>query len=176
MWFFRYDCYFFFGDLNTRISLEFSDPLMESLIKEYPKIIDGNFENILIYDQFKQYQKENTLILQMDEAPIKFSPTYKYNIGTSEYDTSKKRTPSWTDRILFKKFSETIPLAYNKCILSLSDHQPIYGFYRIKTQEIDKSKKQSIMNQIIKDKAQNIRGYETKSELSNGDIEENFFI
>ena len=32
------------------------------------------------------------------------------------------------------------------------------------------------MNEIIKEKAQNIRGYETKNELSNGDIEENFFI
>ena len=31
------------------------------------------------------------------------------------------------------------------------------------------------MNEIIKDKSQNIRGYETKGELSNGDIEENFF-
>ena len=171
-----YDCYFFFGDLNSRISLEFSNPLIEDIIKNHSKTINGNFENILIYDQFKQYQKENTLILQMDEASIKFSPTYKYNLGTSEYDTGKKRIPSWTDRILFKKFSETIPLAYNKCILSLSDHQPIYGFYRINTQEIDKSKKQSIMNEIIKEKAQNIRGYETKKELSNGDIEENFFI
>ena len=170
-----YDYYFFFGDLNSRTSLNFSDELIQNLINNDSKTLNGDFKDILIYDQFKQYQKESSLILQMDEAPIKFSPTYKYTIGTSEYDINKKRTPSWTDRILFKKFSETIPLAYNKCLLSLSDHQPVYGVYRIKTEEIDKTKKQMIMNEIIKEKAQNIRGYESKSELSNGDIEENFF-
>ena len=170
-----YDYYFFFGDINSRTSIDSSDPLIENLLKNDSKTLNGDFKDLLAYDQFKQYQKESSLILQMDEAPIKFSPTYKYNIGSSEYDFSKKRTPSWTDRIMFKKFSETIPLAYNKCLLSLSDHQPVYGVYRIKTEEIDKVKKQMIMNEIIKEKAQNIRGYETKSELSNGDIEENFF-
>ena len=170
-----YDYYFFFGDLNSRTSLEYSNPIVDNLIKNHSKTLNGDFKDILVYDQFKQYQKESSLILQMDEAPIKFSPTYKYNIGSIEYDINKKRIPSWTDRILFKKFSETIPLAYNKCLLSLSDHQPIYGLYRIKTEEIDKIKKQSIMNEIIKEKAQNIRGYERKTELSNGDIEENFF-
>ncbi len=170
-----YDYYFFFGDLNSRTSLEYSNQIVDNLIKNHSKTLNGDFKDILVYDQFKQYQKESSLILQMDEAPIKFSPTYKYNIGSIEYDINKKRIPSWTDRILFKKFSETIPLAYNKCLLSLSDHQPIYGLYRIKTEEIDKIKKQSIMNEIIKEKAQNIRGYERKTELSNGDIEENFF-
>ena len=170
-----YDYYFFFGDINSRTNLEFSDPLIQNLINNDSRTLNGDFKSILSHDQFKQYQKESSLILQMDEAPIKFSPTYKYNIGTSEYDVNKKRTPSWTDRIMFKKFSETIPLAYNKCLLSLSDHQPIYGLYRIRTEEIDKAKKQSIMNEIIKEKAQNIRGYESKRELSNGDIEENFF-
>ena len=170
-----YDYYFFFGDINSRTSLEYSNPIVDNLIKNHSKTLNGDFKDILVNDQFKQYQKESSLILQMDEAPIKFSPTYKYTIGSNEYDTNKKRIPSWTDRIMFKKFSETIPLAYNKCLLSLSDHQPIYGLYRIKTEEIDKVKKQSIMNEIIKEKAQNIRGYERKTELSNGDIEENFF-
>ena len=112
----------------------------------------------------------------MDEAPIKFSPTYKYVIGSNEYDKNKKRIPSWTDRILFKKFSETSPLAYNKCLLSLSDHQPIYGLYRIKTEEINKEIKQKIMKQIIKEKAQNLKGYERNNKLTNDEVEENFFL
>ena len=171
----EYDYFFYFGDVNSRLNLTMSDKIIQDLIKNHSKTLNGDFNDILIHDQFKQYQKESSLILQMDEAPIKFSPTYKYTIGSSEYDANKKRIPSWTDRIMFKKFSETIPLAYNKCLLSLSDHQPVYGLYRIKTEEIDKSKKQMIMTEIIKEKAQNIRGYERKTELSNGDIEENFF-
>lgn len=36
------------------------------------------------------------------EPPIAFPPTYKFDVGTNNYDTSEKmRIPSWTDRILF---------------------------------------------------------------------------
>ena len=171
-----YDYYFFFGDLNSRISLDYSNYLIEDILKNHSKTLNGDFNNILIYDQIKQYQKESSLILQMDEAPIKFSPTYKYVIGSNEYDKNKKRIPSWTDRIMFKKFSETAPLAYNKCLLSLSDHQPIYGVYRIKTEEINNEKRQKIMNQIIKEKAQDLKGYDRKKKLSSDEIEENFFL
>jgi hypothetical protein len=171
-----YNYYFFFGDLNSRINLDYSSPLIEDILNNHSKTLNGDFNNLLIYDQFKQYQKESSLILQMDEAPIKFSPTYKYVIGSNEYDKNKKRIPSWTDRILFKKFSETSPLAYNKCLLSLSDHQPIYGLYRIKTEEINKEIKQKIMKQIIKEKAQNLKGYERNNKLTNDEVEENFFL
>ena len=171
-----YDYYFFFGDLNSRISLDYSNELIDDILKNHSKTLNGDFNNILINDQIKKYQKESSLILQMDEAPIKFSPTYKYIIGSNEYDKNKKRIPSWTDRILFKKFSETSPLAYNKCLLSLSDHQPIYGVYRIKTEEINKDKKQKIMNQIIKEKSQNLKGIDGKNKLTNEEIEENFFL
>ena len=171
-----YDYYFFFGDLNSRISLDYSNELIHDILKNHSKTLNGDFNNILIHDQIKKYQKESSLILQMDEAPIKFSPTYKYIIGSNEYDKNKKRIPSWTDRILFKKFSETSPLAYNKCLLSLSDHQPIYGVYRIKTEEINKDKKQKIMNQIIKEKSQNLKGIDGKNKLTNEEIEENFFL
>ena len=172
-----YDYYFFFGDLNSRINLDYSNNLIEDIFNNHPKTLNGDFNKFLIYDQIKQYQKESSLILQMDEAPIKFSPTYKYVIGSNEYDKNKKRIPSWTDRILFKKFSETSPLAYNKCLLSLSDHQPIYGVYRIKTEEINKDKRQKIVNQIIKEKAQNLKNHDKKNKfLSNDEIEENFFL
>jgi len=37
------------------------------------------------------------------EGPLIFAPTYKYDPGTEIFDTSaKQRTPSYTDRILFK--------------------------------------------------------------------------
>ena len=156
--------------------MDYSSPLIEDIFKNHSKTINGDFTDLLKYDQIKQYQKESSLILQMDEAPIKFSPTYKYTIGSNEYDKNKKRIPSWTDRILFKKFSETSTLAYNKCLLSLSDHQPIYGLYRIKTEEINREMKQKIMKQIIKEKAQNLKGYERKNKLTNDEVEENFFL
>lgn len=37
------------------------------------------------------------------EGIIAFAPTYRYDIGTDNYDTSEKyRAPAWTDRILYK--------------------------------------------------------------------------
>ena len=90
----------------------------------------------------------------MCEPEIRFSPTYKYNIGNTQYDVTK-RTPSWCDRIFYKKFSKTKPLAYNKCLLTVSDHQPIYGVYKIRTEIINEEQKQNILNQIIKNKQKN---------------------
>ena len=86
----------------------------------------------------------------MTEPPIKFSPTYKYYIGKYEYD--KKSTPSWCDRIFYKKNSDTIPLVYNKLLLNYSLHQPIFGVFKIKSKLINEKKQQFILNQIIKEK------------------------
>jgi hypothetical protein len=169
-----YDYYFYFGDLNIRLDLNLNDFKMRDLIQNYSKETKRDFSQILKYDQLYKSKNEDKMLFDMEEAEIKFSPTYKYYIGRPDYDTST-RIPSWCDRILYKKSSNITPLSYNKAILKLSDHQPVYGLYRIKTEEIDKSKKQMIMTEIIKEKAQNIRGYERKTELSNGDIEENFF-
>lgn len=40
---------------------------------------------------------------KFSEANILFLPTYKFDIGTEIYDTIKKRVPSYTDRILYRK-------------------------------------------------------------------------
>ncbi|KAJ1558590.1 inositol polyphosphate 5-phosphatase, partial [Nowakowskiella sp. JEL0078] len=72
-----HDMIFWIGDFNYRISLP-NDELNLSRQKE---------------QAFEEYR----------EGGIGFLPTYKYNNGTNVYDTSEKgRTPSWTDRILFK--------------------------------------------------------------------------
>jgi hypothetical protein len=40
---------------------------------------------------------------EFSEGKINFPPTYKFDKGTLIYDTSKKkRTPSWTDRIIWR--------------------------------------------------------------------------
>ena len=45
---------------------------------------------------------KNPYFKHYKEGKITFIPSYKFDLGTDVYDTSKKqRTPSWTDRILY---------------------------------------------------------------------------
>ena len=144
-----YNYYFYFGDVNTRLNLSLEDEKLIDMIKFHPLDTNSDFSALLSHDQFFKYQKESNIINEMDEAKIKFSPTYKYYVGLNNYDI-ESRIPSWCDRIFFKKYTETTPLAYNKCILNISDHQPIYGLYKIKSEIIDHEKKQNILDEIIK--------------------------
>lgn len=71
------------------------------------------------------------------EYSIRFPPTYKFDIGTDIYDTSQKqRTPSYTDRILFKSRlnkEEIECISYNSVpTIRTSDHKPVYGIYKVK--------------------------------------------
>ena len=149
-----YDYFFYFGDLNTRLNLTLNDPMLKDLVENHSTDTNTEFSSLIQYDQFFSYQNENKNISEMDEAPVRFSPTYKYIIGKTEYDFNK-RIPSWCDRIFFKRYSNTIPLAYNKCILGISDHQPVYGIYKIQVETINEQKKHSVLSQITKEKNMN---------------------
>lgn len=68
------------------------------------------------------------------EGPLHFKPTYKYDLGTSDYDTSSKgRIPSWTDRILFVPRPGAVQcLAYNADdSIRTSDHRPVYASFSV---------------------------------------------
>ena len=145
-----YDFYFLFGNLNIRLNKKINEQMKNDLFKNHAVETDYEYDKFLEFDQFYNYLKEDSIISQMKEPPIKFSPTYKYYIGKSEYD--KKSIPSWCDRIFYKKNSDIIPLAYNKFILNYSEHQPIFGVFKIKSELINEKKQYSILNQIIKEK------------------------
>ena len=176
----EYNYYFYFGDVNTRLNLTLENEKLIDLIKNHSEDTNNDFEELLKYDQFFKYQKESNIIAEMDEAKIKFSPTYKYIIGDTAYDIDK-RIPSWCDRIFFRKYSETKPLAYNKALLTISDHQPIYGLYKIKTEIIDWDKRQSILDELIKEKNKlenkedNMDEYQNKKINMNEIINNNYF-
>ncbi len=77
------------------------------------------------------------------EGKIEFAPTYKYDIGTTIYDTSeKKRCPAWTDRILYKPPANSafgcVDLEmYNRCELFVSDHRPVKAVFSVEVRRFD---------------------------------------
>ena len=95
--------------------------------------------------------------MQLDEGQLDFDPTYKYDIGTNNYDTSnKKRTPSWCDRILFKKNKNLEIVKYDKVNYMSSDHKPVYGIFMINVKRIIVEEKDKILMDL-KEKNENIK-------------------
>ncbi|XP_056154975.1 phosphatidylinositol 4,5-bisphosphate 5-phosphatase A [Lampris incognitus] len=91
-----HDVVFWFGDLNFRI-----DDLEMQVVKS---AIDTNKLSMLWEkDQLNMAKDSETVLEGFLEGPLKFPPTYKFDVGTDTYDTSgKKRKPAWTDRILWR--------------------------------------------------------------------------
>lgn len=117
---------FIFGDLNFRIELENS--ICRQMIKS------RKLENLTVYDQFLKARSMNPLFFELDEGPLSFDPTYKYDFNSNEYDTSKKkRVPAWCDRILWRKNKAVEQIAYNTAYYTYSDHRPVYGLFKIST-------------------------------------------
>uniref|UniRef100_A0A3Q3X3L4 Phosphatidylinositol 4,5-bisphosphate 5-phosphatase A n=1 Tax=Mola mola TaxID=94237 RepID=A0A3Q3X3L4_MOLML len=86
---------FWFGDLNFRI-----DDLDMQVVKS---AIDNNkFPMLWEKDQLNMAKDSETVLEGFQEGPLKFPPTYKFDVGTNTYDTGKKRKPAWTDRILWR--------------------------------------------------------------------------
>jgi hypothetical protein len=79
-----------------------------------------------------------SLIKSLDEADIKFLPTYKFDKGKQVYDSSsKKRVPSYTDRILFQfNPSQLKCLEYNSIAsVCFSDHKPVCAMLQVALSE-----------------------------------------
>lgn len=117
--FYDNDHWFVFGDFNFRLNMDNSNIKMLLEAKYY--------ENLKANDQL--ISNKNKFDFDYMEEEIKFKPTYKFFVGNNNYNT--KRTPSWCDRILFKRSSNIKPLIYDKCELLFSDHKPVIGLFQI---------------------------------------------
>jgi hypothetical protein len=74
---------------------------------------------------------------EFEEGKIKFPPTYKFKVGTHDYDSEKVRIPSWCDRILYR--GESVQQMFYTSVTSpvTSDHKPVCSLFKINYKEVD---------------------------------------
>uniref|UniRef100_A0A287D2Z9 Phosphatidylinositol polyphosphate 5-phosphatase type IV n=1 Tax=Ictidomys tridecemlineatus TaxID=43179 RepID=A0A287D2Z9_ICTTR len=127
----RFDEVFWFGDFNFRLSG--GRMAVEAILKQG---LDVDVPALLQHDQLIQEMKKGSIFKGFQEPDIHFLPSYKFDIGKDTYDsTSKQRTPSYTDRVLYRSRhkGDICPVKYSSCPgIKTSDHRPVYGLFRVK--------------------------------------------
>ncbi|KAH6881636.1 Endonuclease/exonuclease/phosphatase [Alternaria rosae] len=126
------------GDLNYRI-----DAMPRNTV--VAAVQQGNLAKLLERDQLLLSRKRNPgfRLRAFTEMPINFAPTYKYDVGTDNYDTSEKqRSPAWCDRLLYRGLGRIKQLDYRRHdTIKVSDHRPVSGRFKLRVKTIN-SKRQ----------------------------------
>jgi len=121
------------GDLNYRIDSMTRDSVINT-------VRQGNLPKLLERDQLLLSKKRNPgfRLRAFVEAPITFAPTYKYDVGTDNYDTSeKRRSPAWCDRLLYRGVGRIKQTEYRRHEgVRVSDHRPVSGRFKIRVKTI----------------------------------------
>ena len=115
------------GDLNYRLKTSRDDCLA--------LLARGDLEAVLASDQLRQEMKGSRVFEGFLEGMIEFRPSYKFDIGSNEYDTSEKsRCPAWTDRVLWKVgMEEGVDCLGYTSVESFvsSDHKPVVASLQV---------------------------------------------
>lgn len=114
-----HDQIFWLGDLNYRVS--------DADVESVRRMLDKNqLDKVLELDQLMLQKSASRVFIGYTEAAITFRPTYKYDPGTDNWDSSEKmRAPAWCDRVLWRgeKISSVHYTSHPS--LQLSDHKPV---------------------------------------------------
>ncbi|KAL0281009.1 UNVERIFIED_CONTAM: hypothetical protein PYX00_002139 [Menopon gallinae] len=146
-----HDQIYWLGDLNYRVT-----DLDSNVVKEF--LHHNNYKPILEYDQLNRQKALKRVFDGYTEGPITFKPTYKYDTGTDNWDSSEKnRAPAWCDRILWKG-EDVEQISYKSHpALKISDHKPVSSIFDSKVRVIDEAKQRKTHEEVIKclDKLEN---------------------
>jgi len=162
------------GDLNYRIDTMGRDTVVSA-------VKNNNLAKLLERDQLLASKRKNPWfrLRTFSEMPITFAPTYKYDVGTDNYDTSeKKRAPAWCDRLLYRGRGRIHQLDYRRHEVRVSDHRPVTGLFEIVIKTIEPklreqkwdecqqkflALKEKRGNEAKQDYLTNVLGYDLKS-------------
>ncbi|KAK5797049.1 SacI homology domain-containing protein [Linnemannia elongata] len=124
------------GDFNYRVDME--NDQIRALVSQ------GNYFEIFRCDQLKRSIDYGEAFYGYKEGIIAFAPTYRYDIGTDNYDTSEKyRAPAWTDRILYKG-RDIYQTSYDRAEFRTSDHRPVMSMFVLELTMLDSQAKEKM--------------------------------
>ncbi|XP_022193841.2 synaptojanin-1 [Nilaparvata lugens] len=151
-----HDYIFWCGDFNYRVDMDKDE--MKELIKQ------NELDDVLENDQLKKEQDEGNVFQDYNEGPVMFAPTYKYDLFSTDYDTSEKcRAPAWTDRVLWKRQMDSLSeerirdwsagnlIYYGRAELKQSDHRPVIAIIDCAIYDVDEAKRDETFAEIIKE-------------------------
>uniref|UniRef100_A0A8C1NWF4 phosphoinositide 5-phosphatase n=1 Tax=Cyprinus carpio TaxID=7962 RepID=A0A8C1NWF4_CYPCA len=135
------------GDLNYRISDLEVDHVKDLIAKK-------DFETLYNHDQLKRQMDEEVVFVGFTEGEIDFQPTYKYDTGSDQWDTSEKcRVPAWCDRILWKGKNIKQLHYQSHMTLKTSDHKPVSSLLEIgvRTPVVNEESYKRTFEEIVRD-------------------------
>lgn len=160
-----HDAVMWFGDFNYRVGLGRDRAL--DLVRS--RNLEALYEN----DQLNLQMVAGLAFPYYSEARITFMPTYKFDVGRDDYDSSEKqRIPAWTDRIL-RKGQQLRQTEYNSAPLRFSDHRPVYAHFQCTVNIVDEALRDKISRELYerrKGEVGDVTANTTVEDTDDGDL------
>ncbi|RWS08740.1 inositol polyphosphate 5-phosphatase OCRL-1-like protein [Dinothrombium tinctorium] len=139
-----HDQIYWFGDLNYRLTDLSTDSVIKLLeAKEYHLLLQ--------HDQLKIQHNAMKVFVGFNEGEIRHKPTYKYDPGTDNWDSSEKnRPPAWCDRVLWRGGPMKLIQYRSHPKLKISDHKPVSALFDASIKVVDSIKYRKLYENVMK--------------------------
>lgn len=147
----NHDHIYWMGDMNYRI-MDLDSEQVKALVEK------KCYSILLEHDQLAIQKMLKKVFVGFNEGTITFPPTYKYDTGTNNWDSSEKnRPPAWCDRVLWKGDNIKLVEYRSHPTLLYSDHKPVSCLFESQVKVVDAVKQRNIYEEVMKklDKLEN---------------------
>ncbi|XP_055345487.1 inositol polyphosphate 5-phosphatase OCRL-like [Paramacrobiotus metropolitanus] len=143
----EHDLVLWLGDFNYRIAaLPHADVVAHI---DQQRIVD-----LHEHDQLRQQMEQKRVFQGFREGAIHFRPTYKYDVGSDQWDSSEKsRIPSWCDRVLWQARDDACVqqrVYDSRPQLRISDHKPVVALFEVGVRVVERAREKRVLEDVLK--------------------------